>query len=361
MSKVEKYFEDYIKNFKSAKVNKWCYEDGCVLLGAIKMYQATGKDLYKKFVFDVVDQYVNEDGTMNFYDNKKYHIDNIYAGNALFFAYDETGNEKYRKAIELQMEQLRNHPRTASGNFFHKDIYPNQVWLDGINMGLVFYMNYETRFGGKEHYQDIMNQLRNVRKNAYNEEKGLYYHAYDESKQMAWADKETGCSPNFWLRAMGWYMVALIDMIEGTDQAIYENYDELKRLFKEALKGLLQYQDKDSKLFYQVIDRADVEGNYLETSGSLMIAYAMLKACRMKVILSEKYEKTAREILDSVIDNKLVEENGKLALTDMCLVAGLSDTRDGSVEYYLSEERGSDDHKGVGALMMAYAESILLK
>lgn len=356
--KVERFIKGYIDNFESAKVNKWNYEDGCVLKGAIMMYEATKEEYYKEFVLNYLSKYINEDGTINFYNQEDYNIDNVSTGTVLFFAYEETGDEKYRIAIEHIMNQVRKHPRTESGNFWHKLIYPNQIWMDGLYMGQVFYMQYETKFGGKEHYNDIINQFKNVRKYLFNEEKGLYYHAFDSVKEQPWADKETGVSKNFWLRAIGWYLIALIDTMSVMEQPIYEYYRDLQTLFKETLSGVLKYQDQVTGLFYQVVDRADAEGNYLETSGSAMIAYAILKACRMKVLLAEKYEDNAMNILNTLTETKLEEVDNKLKLGGICGVAGLGgkENRDGSLEYYFSEPVVYDDHKGVGPFIMAYSE-----
>ncbi|SEV86343.1 glycoside hydrolase family 88/105 protein [[Clostridium] fimetarium] len=361
--KVEKFIKEYIDNFKSAKDNKWNYEDGCVLKSAIMMYEVTAEEYYKKFILDYLKKYINEDGSINFYNNMDYNIDNVSTGTVLFFAYEETGDEKYRTAIENIMDQLRKQPRTEAGNFWHKMIYPNQVWLDGLYMGQVFYMQYETKFGGKEHYNDIISQFKNVRKYIFNEEKGLYYHAYDSLKEQPWANKETGVSPNHWLRAIGWYLLAIIDTMSVMEQPIYEYYRELQSLFKEAIAGVLQYQDKETGLFYQIVDKADAEGNYLETSGSVKIAYAILKACRMKVLLSEKYEDNAFHILNSLIDTRLEEVDKKLQLGGICGVAGLGgkEKRDGTLKYYFNEPVIYDDHKGVGPFIMAYSESLRIK
>lgn len=356
--KLEKYVRGYIDNFTSAKKDQWNYEDGCVLKGAVMMYEATKDDYYKDFVLKYFDKYINEDGSINFYELEEFNIDHISTGTVLFFAYDMTGEEKYRKAIEVLMEQIRKQPRTESGNFWHKSIYPNQIWMDGLYMGQVFYMQYETRFGGKEHYNDIISQFKNVRKFLFNEEKGLYYHAYDSVKEQPWANKETGVSKNFWLRAIGWYLIALIDTMSVMEQPIYEYYRDLQALFKETLTGILKYQDKETGLFYQVVDKADAEGNYLETSGSAMIAYAILKACRMKVLLTEKYEGIALQIVNTLVDTRIEEVDGRLKLGGICEVAGLGgkDKRDGSLKYYFMEPVVYDDHKGVGPLIMAYSE-----
>lgn len=360
--KFDHYAEYHLAHFENAK-SDWNYEDGCVLLGCVQLYKATGKACYKDFVINYMKLFINDDGTINHYEKEKYNIDSIHTGKVLFFLYDETKEEKYRKAIENLMDQLRSQPRTRCNNFWHKQIYPNQIWLDGLYMAQPFYMEYETKYDNKEHYGDIVNQFKNVRKYIYNDEKSLYYHAYDEAKIQIWADKETGKSPNFWLRAMGWYLMALIDTMDVMSKEIFEQYKELEGIFKEAVKGILQYQDKESKLFYQIIDKGDIEGNYLETSGSAMVAYAIIKGCRLGVLSKEKYKETGLEILNSIIDNMLIEEDSVPKLSSICSVAGLGpkDERDGSLEYYFSEPVVCDDHKGSGAFMMAYAQMLMLE
>lgn len=362
--KVEAFIKEYLLNYKNYK-EYWNYEDGCVLLGAKQMYEATGAAVYYEFIEQYLKHFVTENGVIEHYELGKFNIDSINSGKILFFMYEKTGEEKYRKAIEFIMDQLREHPRCSTGNFFHKKIYPNQIWLDGLYMAQPFYMEYETKYDKKEQYNDIVSQFENVQKYLYDKEKGLCYHAYDEAREQFWANKETGCSPNFWLRSMGWYLMALVDVMDQMSVEIFEQYKKLEDIYKLMIKGILQYQDQDSKLFYQVIDRSDVSGNYLETSGSAMVGYSILKACRMGILLKEKYAETGMEIVESLIQNKLTEEDGRLHLTGICHVAGLgpadNPARDGSVEYYLSEKVVSDDSKGVGPFMMAYAQYLQLK
>lgn len=360
MLKTEKFIADYLARFTPAKKECWNYIDGCLMNAVIMLYEHTGKEIYKQFVIDYYERYIEEDGNIKYYDLEEYNIDSINSGNGLFFVYAATGQEKFRKAIELLMRQLKGHPRTATGNFWHKKIYPEQVWLDGLYMGQVFYMRYETILGKKEHYHDIVSQFGNVGKYLYNEEKGLHYHACDMAKVQPWANKETGLSANFWLRACGWHLMALIDTMEVMESRVYECYRELGDLFKEALRGILQYRDEETGLFYQVVDRKDVEGNYLETSGSAMIAYAILKACRMKVILPEKYLPIGMEMLNSLTDIRVQEIEGVLKIGGICRGAGLSADRDGTVAYYLSEPIVYDDHKGAAPYIMAYVESLRL-
>ena len=359
---VQQFFKQYLSSYENYK-DHWNYEDGCILMGCKQMEEATKDKEYYQFVENYLKDYINEDGTINRYDVSQYNIDSINSGKVLFYMYDKTNQEKYRKAIEVVMGQLREHPRCQCGNFWHKQIYPNQIWLDGLYMAQPFYMEYETKYDGKSKYNDILEQFRNVRKYLYNEEKGLSYHAYDEAKIQPWCNKETGCSPNFWLRSMGWYLMALIDVMDAMSEEIYEQYRELQEIFKESVKGILQYQDEKTKLFYQVIDRSDVEGNYLETSGSAMIGYAILKACRMGVLSKEKYGPIGVAIVEGLISEKLKESEDGWHLTGICHVAGLGpgEKRDGSVEYYLSERIVSDDAKGVGPFIMTYTQYLIYK
>lgn len=361
--RIEHFIEEYYKVFSDVRMDKWNYEDGCILIASIQLYQATGKDLFKDFVISYMDEYIQEGGQIRHYRKEDYNLDNIAPGRALIFAYEQTGKEKFLKAAGQLAEQLREQPRTASGNFWHKKIYPNQVWLDGLFMAQPFFMMYDTRFGKKEHYPDIVRQFYNVRRHMFDEEAGLYYHGYDESREVFWADPKTGCSPNFWLRASAWYQMALMDTLEAMSMEIYEDYRGLGDLYAEGIKGLLRYQDPETKLFYQVLNLPEADGNYQETSGSAMLAASIMKACRLKVLLSEKYWHIGEEILDSLIERKLKEMEGGFALTLCCKVAGLGPEedrrRDGSVEYYLSEPIVDNDTKAIAALFMAYAQYLL--
>lgn len=354
------YIKDYLTAYTPYKTY-WNYEDGCVLKGCIDLYHATGDEDYRSFVLRYLENYVQQDGTISNYDTAKHSIDSFNCGKALFFALDETGDERYRRAIDFHMERLKQHPRCECGSFWHKENYPNQVWLDGLYMAQPFYMGYEARFDGMAEIQDVISQFKTVRRHLWNQEKGLNYHAWDEVKIQPWCSKETGCSANFWLRSTGWYLMALIDCIDLCPEMLYEHYRALVDLFRESMRGVLRYQDPESKLFYQVIDQADLPGNYTETSGSAMIAYSLLKAVRLGVMNEEKYLPMAEKIMEALMQRKLVEHDGHVELTDICLMAGLSDTRDGSAAYYLSEPRVSDDSKGVGPFMMAWAEYLQAK
>ena len=357
---VESYIRSYLEKYQPYKTY-WNYEDGCILMGCQLLYEATGSLHYRDFVLQYLDSRVGQDGSIPNFLTSEYNTDDLNLSKLLFFAYRETGEARYRKALDFSAERLENHPRCQCGSFWHKTIYPNQIWLDGLYMVQPFYMEYDTAFGRKEHYRDILLQFQNARALLFNEEKGLAYHGYDESRVQPWADPATGQSKNFWLRALGWYAMALVDTISLCDPQIYEVYAALKGDFKALVKGLLRYQDEGSRLFYQVVDYPQAQGNYLETSGSAMVAYAILKGCRLGLLSQERYGAQGREIVEALIAQKLQEEGGVPQLTGICAVAGLGpgDRRDGSVAYYLSEKIVSDDAKGVGPFLMAYAQYLM--
>lgn len=356
---VQQWLKAYLSQYQDYKPY-WNYEDGCVLIGSMRMYEATGDSAYSEYVRDYLLRRVAADGTIPTYEVRQYNIDSINSGKTLFFAEQHWPDPRWRPAIEYHMQRLSGHPRCQNGSFWHKEIYPWQVWLDGLYMALPFYMAYEMRYGGMRQVKDIMLQFDNVAALLYDHNKKLSYHGWDESRQMYWADPETGLSQNFWLRAMGWYLMAMVDCLEALDEQLFEHHMALREQFKRAAQGIVTYQHQ-SGLFYQLIDLSDEPGNYLETSGSAMVAYALMKGARIGVLNDEKYAPLGRKALDALVRDKLTLSQNGGQLNDICLVAGLGGEgrRDGSVAYYLSEPRVADDAKGVGPFMMAYAEACL--
>ncbi len=346
-----------IENIRHGKPAHWNYIDGCMITALLCAGEITGEKRYTDFAEEFIDWYVDEDGSIKGYDIEKYNLDDVNEGRVLFDLYKMTGKEKYKKAIFLQHEQLKKQPRTDTGNFWHKQIYPNQIWLDGLYMAQVFYVKFQKEFGGKD-YSDTVSQFKNVYKYMRNPEKGLYYHGCDRSKEAFWADPETGCSKNFWLRAMGWFLVALADIIEIIDDENAKK--ELSVIFAEAIEGISHYSDPETGMYYQVIDCGGREGNYLETSGSSMIAYAMMKGARLGV-LDKRFAEAGRKTFDGICKKYLtVSEDGDLNLGGICLVAGLgpetNKRRDGSYEYYISEPVVDNDAKGVAPFVLCYTE-----
>ena len=369
MDLIERYIEELMekstperpvwnleKIMQGLKSN-WNYIDGCMIKAILEMYAIKKDEKYLQFADAFIDCKVHEDGTIEGYDVQELNIDNINAGKTLFELYDLTGKEKYRKAIDLIYSQIEQMPRTKEGNFWHKKIYPNQVWLDGLYMCQPFYMEYETRFHDKKNYDDIFSQFDTVVKYMRDPKTGLYYHAYDSSREMFWCDQVTGLSQNFWLRALGWYTMALLDTLDKADPACGEPYENLKRVFRELIDAMLRYQDP-SGMWYQVVNLGGMEKNYLETSGSSIMAYALLKGVRLG-FLPEEYRVYGEKAFDGICDKYLsADENGELHLGGICLVAGLGgkQMRSGTFDYYMSEPVVSDDAKGVGPFLLAYTE-----
>lgn len=369
MDRIEKYIEELmekstpdrpiwnIEKILQGKKSTWNYIDGCMIKAILEMYAITKDEKYFQFADAFIDAKVMEDGSIDGYDVNELNIDNVNAGKTLFELYDLTGKEKYRKAIDLIYSQVELMPRTKEGNFWHKNIYPNQVWLDGLYMCQPFYMEYETRYNGKKNVDDIYNQFFNVVKNMRDERSGLYYHAYDESREMFWCDKVTGLSANYWLRASGWYMMALLDTLDKADESDGECYTRLKTVFTDYVDAMLKYQD-ESGMWYQVVNRGGMDRNYLETSGSAIMAYALLKGVRLG-FLPESYAEYGKKAFDGICKTRLsTDEAGDLHLDGICLVAGLGgkEMRDGTYEYYMSEPIVKDDAKGVGPFLLAYTE-----
>lgn len=345
-----------IESIRQGKKPHWNYIDGCMITSLLQMSQISGDEKYFRFAENFIDYYVAEDGSILGYDIEKYNLDDINEGRVLFELYRRTGKEKYRLAIKKQKAQLDAQPRTITGNFWHKLIYPNQIWLDGVYMAQVFSTLYSKEYGGKN-YSDVVNQIENVNKYMQDEATGLYFHGLDCSKSIFWADKETGLSKNFWLRSIGWYTVALVDIIEIVDDD--DAKERISRIFRDLIHSITAFRD-DSGLYWQVVDKPGNEGNYLETSGSSMIAYAMLKGSRLGVI-DKKYATLGKETFDGICERYLkISDGGELNLGGICLVAGLgpenNTRRDGSYEYYISEPIVENDAKGVAPFILCYTE-----
>ncbi len=345
-----------IESIRQGKKPHWNYIDGCMIASLLEMSKITGEDKYFDFAESFIDYYVAEDGSILGYNIEKYNLDDLNEGRVLFELYRRTGKEKYRLAIEKQKAQLDNQPRTCTGNFWHKLIYPNQIWLDGIYMAQVFSALYSKEYGGKD-YSDMLKQIENVNKYMQDKNTGLYYHGLDCSKSIFWADKESGLSRNFWLRSIGWFTVALVDIIEIIDDEYAK--ERLCRIFSDLIESITAFRD-ESGLYWQVVDKPYKEGNYLETSGSSMIAYAMLKGARLGVIDSS-YAALGKGTFDGICERYLkISDSGELNLGGICLVAGLGPEnnrrRDGSYEYYVSEPIVENDAKGVAPFVLCYTE-----
>ena len=351
-----------IERIKSGGVNHWNYVDGCMISALLNLHRITGESRYYDFAEHYIDHYVAEDGALRGYKEEDYNLDHICEGNVLFDLYRMSGKEKYRLAIQRLYGQIQRQPRTHEGSFWHKLIYPHQVWLDGLYMAQVFYTRYTAAMEDCRGYEDIRRQFRTVRERMYDPSTGLYRHGYDASKSAFWADRETGCSRNPWLRSLGWFSAALIDVTNQIAPGHEDFRADMTAIACELAENLLRYIDADTNMLWQVPNQIGREGNYPETSGSAMVAYFYLKGARLG-ILEEKYADVGAGIFRSICKRYLSERDGKLNLGGICLVAGLGPEnnrrRDGTYEYYISEPVVENDAKGLAPFLMCYTELLM--
>lgn len=334
------------ENYIFRKQPKWNYMDSC-MMRALLMQENPPIDYVIKFI----DSYVTEDGTIPTMNPIDFNLDNICGGMNLISLYEITSNRKYRLACErIYNEQILNQPRLEFGNFWHKAIYPEQMWLDGAYMALPFLALYGIIIGDETVVADAVNQMMNIRKYMRDSSTGLYYHGYNETKKMFWADKNTGLSSQFWLRSNGWLCAGLADLYEITwEQAIGEMLRELLNALENCLTA--------ENMLLQLPARSELVGNYPETSGTLLFAYSAMKSHRIGISCKSTAE-SGKSALKTVTD-KYIDKSGDIPiLKNICLMGGLGgeNRRDGSAEYYLSENIIENDAKGIAPYLMAAAE-----
>jgi unsaturated rhamnogalacturonyl hydrolase len=342
---------------ETGKPSKWTYDLGVVLKGIEGVWYATGDGRYFKHIQENLDHWVQPDGTIRTYKVEEYNIDHILLGRNLLTLYKVTGQEKYRKAAALLREQLRTHPRTSEGGFWHKKIYPHQMWLDGLYMGEPFYAEYAVTFNEPEAFDDIAKQFVLMERHSRDAKTGLLYHGWDESREQRWADKTTGRSPNIWGRAMGWYAMALVDTLDHFPTE-HPQRGELNAILNRLAAAVAKYQEPKSSLWYQVVDKGGERGNYLEASASAMFVYALAKGVR-NGYLPASYMKVAEKAYRGIVKEFVKPvSDAQVNLDGTVSVAGLGGNpyRDGSYEYYLSEKVITNDPKGVGAFIKASVE-----
>lgn len=339
-----------------ATTPKWDYVHGLVLTSFDELNKKHPNQKYSAYSKTYVDKLVQEDGTIDTYKLDTYNIDMVVAGRLLFDLYTTTKEAKYLKALQTLRKQIEEQPRTASGGFWHKKIYPNQMWLDGLYMGEPFYAQYTVTFEDGKNLDDIAKQFELIQKNARDSKTGLFYHGWDESKQMPWANKTTGTSPNFWSRSLGWYAMALVDVLDYFPKD-HPKQKELVSYLNQLANTLVKFQDK-SGLWYQVTDKGAVGGNYLEASGTAMFTYAFAKGVN-KGYLPKKFKTAAKKAFSGMTKHLIkVGQNGEVTITQACAVAGLGGNpyRDGSFEYYVNERKKDNDPKATGPFILAALE-----
>ncbi|MGN0576079.1 MAG: glycoside hydrolase family 105 protein [Ruminococcus sp.] len=341
-----------------SKPSRWNYMDGCMIRALLMLYELTGKPELLDYACRFTDYYVTPEGKIPTMNPLDFNLDNINGGKNLIYLWRKTGCEHYRAAFEnIYNEQLLKQPRLKCGNFYHKAVYPSQIWLDGIYMALPFMAEYSLIHGDEAVTADILNQLRNVRKLMRDTATGLYYHGYDEIRSSYWADKKTGLSSEFWLRSIGWYCAALADLCEIFKSSGGEIYRFCESNLNELLSALCGFIGEDNML-YQLPARRELKENYPETSGTLLFAYSALKAQETGIGDAEIWS-YGKKAFDSVTENFIdIDSSGLPVLKNICLVAGLGgpENRDGTAEYYLGEPYVENEAKGIAPYIMAAAE-----
>ena len=337
---------------------KWNYTTGLELKAMLDVYAVCGEERILDYADAWYDAIIDSTGVIFKYKKSNFSTDHICPGRTLFQLYDLTGKEKYRAAMDSLYSQLLDQPRTPEGGFWHKQVYPEQMWLDGLYMAQPFYAEYTRRYipdpeVQKSNYQDIAHHFSVVFEHTYDPATGLLRHAWDSSREMFWCDPANGQSAQAWGRAMGWYAMALVEVIdilpEGEERAL------LSGLLHRVYEALPRFADRETGMWYQVLDRPYAEGNYLEATASAMFVYTWLKGCRLGVL--DDLE-SARAAYSSLLKTFVTEEDGIVSLNDCCEVAGLGgkDMRRGDYDYYIHEPVRPNDPKGIGPLVWAALE-----
>lgn len=340
-----------VENSVCDKAPKWNYIDNCMITALLMLHDLTDDARLLDYSVKYMDTYVNEDGnipTMNYAD---YNLDNLCGGRNLIRLWKLTGSERYRLGFEkLWSEQVLRQPRVSCGSFWHKAIYPDQLWLDGTYMALPFMAEYGKLHDLRGVMDDVERQLYDIRKITRDPHTGLYYHGYDDTKTMIWADRITGLSPEFWLRSNGWICAALADSFEIL------NDQRIGSILSEILNDIVKYC-RDDGILYQLPLKPELEGNYPETSGTLLMAYAAMKAARLGVC-GDDIRSAGLKAFGTVTDKFINTDNEIPVLGNICLIGGLGgeNGRDGSAEYYLSEKIVQNDAKGISPYIMAFTE-----
>ncbi len=349
--------EEYAKGMMARNKRlhpKWHYENGCLLLGMAAMYERTQEQVYLDYIKEQMDVFINEKGQIATYKIEDYNLDQINQGKLLYWLYDKTGEVRYTLAIYQLHQQLVQHPKTADGVFFHKKMYPGQVWLDGLYMASPFLAEYIRRFAFTKNYDFVIRQFVNTYRHTLDVKTGLLRHAWDETASQSWSNPITGQSPHVWGRAMGWYMMALVDVLEIIPAEI-PGRKFLLEILEALTTAVMKARDDNTGCWFQVMECGGREGNYPEASGSIMLIAAIAKAAHLGY-LDRKYLKDAEQMFTQ-FTKQFVKRNreGFLDIIDICGCAGLGSDpyRTGSYEYYISEPKTVNDYKCAGAFIQA--------
>ncbi|MFA9556773.1 glycoside hydrolase family 105 protein [Evansella sp. AB-rgal1] len=347
----------FVDGYHPQAVVKWNYVAGMTMKAFDWLADLTQEDQYRDVMKRHIDYYIQEDGSIKNYRVEEYNLDHINQGKNLFSLLKLTGEKKYEKAIQLLFTQLEGQPRTSEGGFWHKKIYPFQMWLDGVYMSSPFLAEYSKTFDFPQGFDDVANQILLIEKRTRNPINGLLHHAWDESGEQRWCDKETGKSFHIWGRAIGWYVMAIVDSLEHFPKN-HPKRGQIMGIFERLAHAIKDVQDHESGLWYQVMDQNGRAGNYLEASGSCMITYALAKGIRLGYLSGIDREVVERSF-EGIVKHFVTEDEKGVHLHSICKGAGLGGAknyRDGSYEYYVKEEVGSDVIMGLAPFLLASVE-----
>jgi unsaturated rhamnogalacturonyl hydrolase len=312
---------------------------------------------YSKYMEDWVNYFVNTDGSVKDYRPDEYNLDRIYPANNVLTLYQRKTNSTYNIALGRFVKQMETHPKTNSGGYWHKKIYPWQMWLDGIFMASPYLARYAKEFNDPKWFDVVTFQVKQIYSRTVDDKTGLMVHAWDESHSQLWCDPSTGKSHYPWSRSMGWYTMAIEDILDYLPQN-HPDRDSLILILQKTCDALLKVSDPETGLYRQVLDQGKREGNYLEGSGSAMFTYVFAKGAH-RGYLDTKYLAIANRNFESMIKEFIREEkDGHISMVNICAVGGLGGNpyRDGSYEYYINERRQDNDPKGVAPFILAAIE-----
>lgn len=346
---------DTLAYYNGRTAASWSYD--IALLGAAidKLGEIDPK--YSEYMKTFIDMLVDGKGYIERYEMEKYNIDLIRPATNIFTLANRMGDEKYKLAIPQFITQMENHPKTHAGGYWHKKRYPWQMWLDGIYMGSPFLAQYAKEYNKPEWFDIVGEQITLIYEKTRDPKTGLLYHAWDESREQKWSNQETGQSLHFWSRAMGWYAMALVDVLDYFPED-HPQRPEIIEILKNTCDALIKVRDPESGIWFQVLDKGGKEGNYLEGSGSAMYIYAMAKGAK-KGYLNKNYLELANGAFDDLVKTLIItDDDGLPSMTNICGACGLGGNpyRDGSYEYYTSEKVIKNDSKGVGPFILAAIE-----
>jgi unsaturated rhamnogalacturonyl hydrolase len=346
-----------IEEIQNKRPAVWNYEMSVVLMGFERLWEKTKDEKYLAYTKKIIDQFINSDGTIRTYNLEEYNFDNVPAGRQLLFLYKVYKDEKYLKAATKIRQQLAWQPRNKVGGFWHKLKYPTQMWLDGLYMAAPFYAAYTSSNPNDNDFSDIIHQFVIMEKYSRDQASGLLYHGWDESRLQKWANPKTGQSPEFWSRAMGWYMMGLVDVLDYIPKN-HPRRNELIGILNRLAKSVVNYQDKKSGVWWQITNKANQKDNYLEASSTAMFVFALAKGIRMGY-LSNEYHQAVQFGYNGMIKEFVVVDNDKkVHYTKAVSGAGLGGIpyRDGTYSYYVNEPKRDDDLKAIGPFIQACIE-----